>query len=60
MNRPRDQEGKFQKFSNLSDKIIGLRIYQKDEEKFYRIADNLKISPTELARKMIDEWLQAN
>ena len=60
MNRPRDQEGKFQKFSELSDKTIGMRIYQKDEEKFYRIADNLRISRTELARKIIHQWLQTN
>ena len=58
VQRPRNKQGKFQEFSELSDKTIGLRIFKKDEKKFYELAEKLNISATECARKIVHEWLK--
>ncbi|MGK7938308.1 MAG: hypothetical protein AB4206_21290 [Xenococcaceae cyanobacterium] len=57
-NRPRNKEGKFVKFSPLGDKNIGLRLYKEDQEIFLKIAKEFDMSPTELARYAIREWLK--
>ena len=59
-NRPRNKEGKFVKFSPLGDKNIGLRLYKEDQEIFLKIAEDFGMSPTELARHAIREWLKFN
>ena len=57
-DRLRNKEGKFVKSSPLGDKTLGLRLYKKDQEKFLEIAKEFDMSPTELARYAIQEWLQ--
>ena len=57
-NRPRNKEGKFVKFSPLGDKTIGLRLYKEDQQKFLEVAEKFDMSPTELARYAIQEWLK--
>ena len=59
MKRPRNKEGKFEPFSQLSDKTIGCRIFKVDEKAFYQEVDDLDISPAELLRKIVHEWVEA-
>lgn len=57
-DRPRDREGKFLESSDLGDKTLGLRLFKKDQSKFLRIAEEMGLTPTELCREAINEWLK--
>lgn len=44
--------------SRLSDKTIGCRIFKVDENTFYQQVEDLDISPAELVRKIVHEWVE--
>ncbi len=56
-SRPRDDKGKFIESSPFGKKLIAVRLFKSDQEKFFSQSEKLGISPTELARKAITEWL---
>ena len=58
MNRPRNEEGKFVESSPFGKKVISVRLLKDDQDKFLVISGELGISPTELARQIISEWLR--
>ena len=57
MNRSRNEEGKFVESSPYGKKVISVRLLKADQDEFLVIAEELGISPTELARRIISEWL---
>ena len=60
MNRPRNKEGKFVEYSPLGKRVISVRLPKPDENKLLSFSEKMGISPTELARMAISEWLKAN
>ena len=58
MNRPRNEKGKFAEYSSLGKKLISVRLFKADQDKFLAIAEELGVSPTELARQAINDWLK--
>ena len=58
MNRPRNEEGKFVESSPFGKKVISVRLFKTDQDIFLTIAEELGISPTELARQVISDWLR--
>ena len=57
--RRRDKEGKFIETSPFGKKIISVRLLKSDQEKFLDQSKNRGLSPTELARVAISEWLES-
>ena len=60
MKRPRAKDGKFKPFSELSEKTIGCRIFKADETAFYQQVEQLQLTPAELIRNIVHEWIAEN
>lgn len=59
MNRPRNKEGKFVESSPFGKKVISVRLLKPDQDKLLIASEKLGVSPTELARQAISEWLES-
>ena len=57
MSRARNEEGKFTKSTELADRTLGVRPFQEGFDEFLEIAAQRNMSPTELARIALKEWL---
>lgn len=57
VSRLRDKEGKFLESSPYSKKQLAIRLLKQDEKKLREQAEKEGVTPTELARKAIAEWL---
>ena len=55
--KTRDSNGKFVKSSPYGNKNLGIRLLKKDELTLLEIAKQRDITPTELGRIAITEWL---
>jgi len=56
----RDKSGKFVPSENsLHPKTIGLRLHRKYYDRFMAIAEEKQITSVELARAIIQEWMDA-
>ena len=58
MDRPRNEQGRFIESSPFGKKVISIRLLKPDEDKFLSVSQSLGVSPTELARQVINEWLE--
>ncbi len=57
VSRVRDSGGKFIKASPYGQKNIGIRLLKEDEAKLLKMAEEKGITPTEMGRIAIAEWL---
>ena len=58
VDRSRNEEGKFIESSPYGKKVISVRLLKDDQDEFLVVSEELGISPTELARQIISEWLR--
>lgn len=57
-SRKRNSNGKFIESSPYGKKNLGIRLLKKDESTLIKMAKEKDITPTELARIAIAEWLK--
>lgn len=57
MLRQNPISGKFEPIPNPLGKVRSFRLPQNDDEKFMAIAEKLDISPSDLIRQIIKDWL---
>ena len=56
--RPRDKTGKFVESSPFGKNFIAVRLLKEDQDKFLVVSEELGVSPTELVRQVVSEWLK--
>lgn len=58
--RARNERGQFANSSRYSEKIISVRLYKDDEVKLLKKSEELGLTPAQIARIAIAEWLEQN
>ena len=58
LKKLRDKTGKFVESSPFGKKVISCRLYKTDQENFLNQSQELGLTPAELARLAIKEWLE--
>ncbi len=58
--RPRDEKGQFTDSTPYAKRILAVRLFKEDDKKISEKAKKKGMTPTEIARIAIAEWLKQN